>query len=102
MTFTIEEVVGKLDQTVLSGVIVAAALAAVIERSVLGEHPVFDVPQRYGLRHASSLAHLRRCSGVAAAVVSVAFTDSLLCAAQAGFAASAPAAVGAARRRAGS
>ena len=37
VTFTIEEIVGKLDQTVLSGVIVAAALAAVIERSVLGD-----------------------------------------------------------------
>ena len=55
VTFTVEEVVGDLDQTVLSGVIVAAALAAVVERSVLGEHPVFDVPPGYGLRHASSL-----------------------------------------------
>ena len=45
VTFTIEEIVGNLDQTVLSGVIVAAALAAVIERSVLGENPVFAIPQ---------------------------------------------------------
>ena len=56
VTFTIEEVVGNLDQAVLSGVIIAAALAAVIERSVLGEHPIFDMPQAYGLHHASSLA----------------------------------------------
>src|SRR5882672_8679735 len=55
VTFTIEEVVGNLDQTVLSGVIVAAAFAAVIERSVLGTHPVFSIPQTYGLHHASSL-----------------------------------------------
>ena len=34
--FTIEEVVGDLDQTVLSGVIVAAAIAAAIERTILG------------------------------------------------------------------
>ncbi len=34
VTFTIEEVVGNLDQTVLSGVVVAAALAAIVERSV--------------------------------------------------------------------
>ncbi|MGH7294529.1 MAG: chloride channel protein, partial [Polyangiaceae bacterium] len=48
VTFTIEEVVGNLDQAVLSGVIVAAALSAVIERSVLGEHPIFTLPQTYG------------------------------------------------------
>jgi CIC family chloride channel protein len=79
VTFTIEEVVGKLDQAVLSGVIVAAALAAVIERSVLGEHPIFSVPSTYGLHHASSLL-VYALIGVAAAVVSVAFTDGLLAA----------------------
>ena len=77
VTFTIEEVVGNLDQAVLSGVIIAAALAAVIERSVLGEHPIFDIPQPYGLLHASSLA-IYALLGVAAAIVSVLFTDSLL------------------------
>jgi CIC family chloride channel protein len=77
VTFTIEEVVGNLDQAVLSGVIVAAALAAVIERSVLGEHPVFQVPQPYGLLHASSLL-VYALLGVAAAVASIAFTDALL------------------------
>lgn len=77
VTFTVEEVVGDLDQTVLSGVIVAAALAAVVERGVLGEHPVFDVPPGYGLRHASSLL-LYAALGVAGAFVSLAFTESLL------------------------
>ena len=77
VTFTIEEVVGNLDQAVLSGVIIAAALAAVIERSVLGEHPIFDIPEPYGLLHASSLL-VYALLGVAAAVVSVIFTDSLL------------------------
>ncbi len=77
VTFTIEEVVGDLDKSVLSGVIIAAALAAVIERSVLGEHPVFEVPPGYGLRHASSLL-IYAVLGVAAAFVSIAFTDSLL------------------------
>jgi CIC family chloride channel protein len=77
VTFTIEEVVGNLDQAVLSGVIVAAALSAVIERSVLGEHPIFSLPQQYGLLHASSLL-IYALLGVAAAIVSVIFTDSLL------------------------
>ncbi|HET9930507.1 MAG TPA: chloride channel protein [Polyangiaceae bacterium] len=77
VTFTIEEVVGHLDQAVLSGVIVAAAIAAVIERSVLGEQAVFTVPDSYGLPHASSLL-IYALIGIAAAVVSVLFTDSLL------------------------
>ena len=77
VTFTVEEIVGDLDKSVLSGVIVAAALAAVIERSVLGEHPVFEVAQGHGLRHASSLL-VYGLLGIAAAVVSITFTDSLL------------------------
>jgi chloride channel protein, CIC family len=77
VTFTIEEIVGNLDQTVLSGVIIAAAMAAVIERSVLGVHPVFDVPQQYQLNHASSLLTYA-VLGFAAALVSIAFSDSLL------------------------
>src|SRR5882672_2757949 len=77
VTFTIEEIVGKLDQTLLSGVIVAAALAAVVERSVLGENHVFPIPQGYGLDHADSLV-LYAALGVAAALMSVAFTESLL------------------------
>ena len=77
VTFTIEEIVGDLDQTILSGVVVAAALAAVVERGILGEHPVFNVPGNYGLHHASSL-FFYAILGIAAAFVSIAFTDSLL------------------------
>lgn len=77
VTFTIEEVVGKLDQTVLSGVIVAAAIAAMVERSILGVHPVFDVPQTYALDDAWSLA-LYVGLGIAAGLLSVLLTDLLL------------------------
>jgi CIC family chloride channel protein len=77
VTFTIEEIVGSLDSTVLSGVVVAAALAAVIERGILGVHPVIEVAQAYGLDHPGSLFFYALLGG-AAAVVSVAFTDGLL------------------------
>lgn len=77
VTFTIEEIVGDLDRSVLSGVIVAAALAAVIERSVLGEHPVFDVPGHLGLDHVSSLLTYALL-GLVAALVAMLFTDSIL------------------------
>jgi CIC family chloride channel protein len=77
VTFTIEEVVGQLDQTVLSGVILAAAIAAVIERSVLGANPVLAVREHYGLSDPRSLL-LYAGLGVAAAVASIAFSDGLL------------------------
>ncbi len=77
VTFTIEEIVGRLDETLLSGAIIAAALAAVIERSILGVHPVFDVPVRHGVDDARSLL-LYALLGVAAALVAIVFTDLLI------------------------
>jgi CIC family chloride channel protein len=79
VTFTLEELIGSLDQTMLSGVIVAAALAAVVEHSILGSNPVFFVPrlQTYTLAKGSSLVWYALL-GLLAAIVSVAFTDSLL------------------------
>ncbi|HEY6005504.1 MAG TPA: chloride channel protein, partial [Anaeromyxobacter sp.] len=77
VTFTIEEVVGKLDQTVLSGVIVAAALAAIVERSVLGTSPVFSIPREYGLERVSSLG-LYAVLGVVSAGLSLLFSGGLL------------------------
>ncbi len=78
-TFTLEELIGSLDQTMLSGVIVAAALAAVVEHSILGSNPIFHVPklQSYVLANSSSLVWYALL-GLLAAIVSVAFTDSLL------------------------
>jgi len=77
VTFTLEEVIGDLDQTMLSGAIVAAAIAAAVERSILGQNPVFAVERPYALGPASSLISYA-ILGLAAAVVSVAFTESLL------------------------
>jgi CIC family chloride channel protein len=61
----------------LSGVIVAAALAAVVEHTVLGANPIFHVPRNYVLGNSSSLVWYALL-GLLAALVSVAFTDSLL------------------------
>lgn len=77
VTFTLEELIGDLDQTMLSGVIVAAALAAVVEHTVMGANPIFHVPRAFELGKASSLVWYALL-GLLAAIVSVAFTDSLL------------------------
>jgi CIC family chloride channel protein len=77
VTFTLEELIGDLDQTMLSGVIVAAALAAVVEHSILGATPVFHVNRNYTLTNASSLLWYAML-GLLAALISTAFTDALL------------------------
>ena len=77
VTFTLEEVIGDLDQTMLSGVIVAAALAAVVERSILGQHPVLEITRSYTLGRASSLLWYA-VLGVLSGLISLAFTESLL------------------------
>ena len=77
VTFTIEEVVGDLDQAILAWIVVAAAVAAAVERGILGEHPVFTIARNYGLDHVSSLITYAAL-GIAAAVVSLIFTESLL------------------------
>ena len=77
ITFTLEELMGDLDQTMLSGVIVAAALAAVVEHTILGTNPVFHVSRQYELTNSSSLLWYALL-GILAALVSVTFTDSLL------------------------
>ena len=77
VTFTLEELIGDLDQTMLSGVIVAAALAAVVEHTIMGANPIFHVPRAFELGNASSLVWYALL-GLLAAIVSVAFTDSLL------------------------
>jgi CIC family chloride channel protein len=77
VTFTIEEVVGDLDHTVLAGVVVAAALAAAIEHAALGARPIFAVPAGLGVHHGTSML-LYLLLGVLAAVAALAFTDSLL------------------------
>ena len=77
ITFTLEELIGDLDQTMLTGVIVASALSAVIEHTILGKNTVFHVNRQYELGNSSSLVWYALL-GVLAAVVSVSFTGSLL------------------------
>ncbi len=77
VTFTLEELIGDLDQTMLSGVIIAAALAAVVEHTVMGANPIFHVPRDFEMGPATSLIGYSLL-GLLAAFVSIAFTDSLL------------------------
>ncbi|MFN7946027.1 MAG: chloride channel protein [Blastocatellia bacterium] len=44
VTFTLEEILGDAAGKPLGSIVIAAVIAAVVERSILGEHPVFAVP----------------------------------------------------------
>lgn len=74
--FALEEVVGDLHAPVLGSVVLASATSWAILRLLLGNDPLFQVPQ-YQLVHPGELG-IYAVLGVAGGLVSVAFTRLLL------------------------
>src|SRR5208283_72626 len=74
--FALEEIVGDLNAPVMGAVVLASATAWMVLRVLLGNHPLFKVPQ-YQLVHPAEFA-VYAVLGVAGGVVSVAFTKLLL------------------------
>jgi CIC family chloride channel protein len=74
--FSLEEVVGDLHAPVLGSVVLASATSWAVLRLLLGNHPLFCVPQ-YQLVHPAELA-LYAVLGVVGGLVSAAFTRLLL------------------------
>ena len=74
--FALEEVVGDLHAPVLGSVVLASATSWAVLRLLLGNHPLFEVPQ-YQLVHPGEFA-LYAVLGVAGGLVSAAFTWLLL------------------------
>jgi chloride channel protein, CIC family len=74
--FALEEVVGDLHAPVLGSVVLASATSWAILRVLLGNHPLFDVPQ-YQLIHPLEFG-VYAVLGVAGGVVSAAFTKLLV------------------------
>jgi len=74
--FALEEVVGDLHAPVLGSVVLASATSWAILRLLLGNDPLFQVPQ-YQLVHPGELG-MYAVLGVAGGFVSVAFTKLLL------------------------
>lgn len=76
VTFTMEEILADTSARPLGSIVIAAVIAAVTERAVLGEHPVFTIPQ-YRLHSVWELP-LYALLGAAAAVLALAFNQGLL------------------------
>jgi chloride channel protein, CIC family len=74
--FALEEVVGDLHAPVLGSVVLASATSWAVLRLLLGNHPLFEVPQ-YQLVHPAEFA-LYAVLGVAGGLISAAFTRLLL------------------------
>jgi CIC family chloride channel protein len=76
VTFTLEEILGDSAERPLGTIVVAAVIAAVIEHSILGEHPLFKVPP-YRLNNALELVFYSLL-GVLSGLAAVAFSEGLL------------------------
>jgi len=74
--FALEEIMGDLNAPVLGSVVLASATSWLVLRLLLGNNPLFQVPQ-YQLVHPAEFA-LYAVLGVAGGLVSVAFTKLLL------------------------
>jgi CIC family chloride channel protein len=74
--FSLEEIMGDLHAPVMGAVVLASATAWMVLRMLLGNHPLFKVPQ-YQLVSPAEFA-IYAVLGVAGGLVSVAFTKLLL------------------------
>jgi CIC family chloride channel protein len=74
--FALEEIMGDLNAPVIGAVVLASATSWMVLRVLLGNHPLFKVPQ-YQLVHPAEFA-VYAVLGVAGGLVSVAFTKLLL------------------------
>jgi len=74
--FSLEEVMGDMHAPVLGAVVIASATSWAVLRLLLGNNPLFQVPQ-YTLVHPLELA-IYALLGIAGGFLSVAFTRLLL------------------------
>ena len=76
VVFSLEEITGDLHAPILGSIVLASAASWVVLRMLLGNHPLFQVPQ-YDLVHPLEFA-IYAALGLVAGLVSVAFTKLLL------------------------
>ncbi len=76
VTFTLEEILADVSVRPLGSIVIAAVIAAVIERSILGEQPLFSVPA-YRLNGAMELVFYALL-GLAAGIAAAGFNEGLL------------------------
>ena len=74
--FTLEEIIGDMNASLLGSTVIASVASVMVERSILGNEPLFHVPT-YHLEHPAELIAYAAL-GVVGGVVSLVFCASLL------------------------
>jgi len=74
--FALEEVVGTLAAGSFAPVVVSSVVAAVVSRSVFGNHPAFPIPQEYGYAHPSELILLYPLLGIVCGLFAALYVSS--------------------------
>src|SRR5204862_146331 len=74
--FALEEIIGDMNAPLIGSTVVASVAAVIVERSILGNDPLFHVPT-YRLVHPAELLAYAAL-GVAGGIVSLAFCKGLL------------------------
>ncbi len=76
VVFALEEIIGDLNAPLLGSTVIASVTAVVVERSILGNEPLFRVPAYHLVHPAELIAYA--ALGIAGGVVSLAFCKGLL------------------------
>jgi CIC family chloride channel protein len=74
--FALEEIIGDMNAALLGSTVVASVASVIVERSLLGNEPLFHVPTYHLVHPAELIAYA--ALGVAGGLVSVAFCRGLL------------------------
>jgi chloride channel protein, CIC family len=74
--FALEEIIGDLNAGVIGPTVIASVTSVIVERSILGNQPLFRVPQYHLLNTAELLAYA--ALGIAGGVISLGFCKGLI------------------------
>ena len=74
--FALEEIIGDLNAGVIGSAVIASVTSVIVERSILGNQPLFRVPQYHLVNPAELIAYA--ALGIIGGVVSLAFCKGLL------------------------
>lgn len=74
--FALEEIIGDLNATLLGSTVVASVASVVVERSILGNQPLFHVPVYHLVHPAELIGYV--ALGIAGGLVSLIFCKALL------------------------
>jgi CIC family chloride channel protein len=74
--FALEEIIGDMNASLIGSAVVASVTSVIVERSILGNQPIFRVPEYHLVHPAELLAYA--ALGIVGGIVSLVFCEGLL------------------------